>query len=116
MHVAKLTQDYYGFINPSTLPKKQVGTDQTQQQRPRPNVLPAERLVEGELLKNRTKGAGNSLGDLLQRGRFAASAANSQEGDISAQAAQRAINAYLGNAASSNSAGYGQARAVDYYA
>jgi succinate dehydrogenase/fumarate reductase flavoprotein subunit len=115
MQVAKLTQDYYGFIGQSTLPNQQVGPDQTQQQRPRPNVLPAERLVEGELLKNRSKG-GNPLSDLLQRGRFAGSAANSQEGDLSAHAAQRAINAYLGNAASSSPASYDQTRTVDYYA
>jgi hypothetical protein len=56
------------------------------------------------------------LSDLLQRGRFAGGAANSQEGDLSAHAAQRAINAYLGNAASSSPASYDQTRTVDYYA
>jgi hypothetical protein len=116
MLVARLTQDYYGFTSQSTLPNKQLGLDRPEPQSPRPQVLPAERLVEGELLRNRSKGTSNRLGDVLLFGRFVDDAANTQEGCISAQTAQRAVNTYLDYAASSSASGYTQSRTVDYYA
>lgn len=114
MQVAKLTQDYYGFLSKSLSPNKQAGFGRAGS--PRPSALPAERLVEGELLR-KNKGAGNALGDMLQRGRFSgAVGSQSQAQANSAQSAQRAISAYLGYAASAAGDNAGQPHAVDYYA
>jgi hypothetical protein len=112
MQVAKLTQDYYGFLSKSILPNKQAGLGRA----PRPAVLPAERLVEGELLR-KNKGAGNALSDMLQRGRFSGAAGSqSQDQANNLQSAQRAISAYLGYSASWAADNAGQPHAVDYYA
>jgi hypothetical protein len=111
MQVAKLTQDYYGLFRQSAAPGKE-----SEARRLRPSVLPTERVVEGELLRNRAKRPGDSLDDAMHRGRFSAGSAHSQDKTISSLAAQRAINAYLDYAAAPNLSQGGQARAVDYYA
>ena len=112
MQAARLTQDHYGFIRQASVPKKQAAAN-----RSRPSVLPAERVVEGEVLRTRSSAAGDSLDQMLQRGRFANSAANFPNATPTAQAAQRAINAYLDNAAAPAASGRGgQPRSVDYYA
>ena len=113
----KLTQDYYGFISQLVLPTRQTAADQTQPQ-PQPQrqtVLPAERLVEGELLRNR-KAGGNTLDELLQRGRFSGDSANSQRGGSGTSNVRRAINSYLDNAAAPRAGNPGRPQAVDYYA
>ena len=113
MQVAKLTQDYYGFIRQAVSPNnQQAGTQQAEPKRPRPAVLPAERLVEGELLRNRQRRPGDNL---LQRGRFSGNSGSPAE-DLSAQAAQRAINTYLDYATSPNAGGAARPQVVDYYA
>jgi len=114
----KLTQDYYGFFRQPVQPDRQARPEQTpsrpQPQAPR-TVLPAERLVEGELLRNRSNGSNKTLDDLLQRSRFADQGAGSQ--DISAQTAQRAIDTYRGYASLSQTAqGASGYRGVDFYA
>jgi hypothetical protein len=116
MLVANLSQDYYGYFRQSAAPGQEPGADKPEVQRPRVAVLPAERVVEGELLRNRNKGASDALNEALQRGRFAESPANSQRSALSAHAAQRAINTYLDNAAQSTVSQGGRSRAVDYYA
>jgi hypothetical protein len=117
MQAARLTQDHYGFFRQPSVYRKQTEADKSAANRPRPSVLPAERVVEGELLRNRSNPAGDSLDQLLQRGRFAKSAANSPDETPTAQAVQRAINAYLDNAAApAASGGGGQSRSIDYYA
>jgi hypothetical protein len=118
MQAARLTQDHYGFFRQPSVYRKQTEADKTAANRSRPSVLPAERVVEGEVLRNRNNSAGDSLDQLLQRGRFAnSSAANSPDATPTAQAAQRAINAYLDNAAAHGASGGGsQSRSVDYYA
>jgi len=116
MQVAKLTQDYYGFIRQAVSPNNhQAGTQQAEPKRPRPAVLPAERPVEGELLRNRQRRPGDNLDELLQRGRYSGNSGSPTE-DLSAQAAQRAINTYLDNATSSTAGGAGRPQVVDYYA
>ena len=110
MQVSKLTQDYYGFRHPAVRGKESEA-------RPlRSPVLPTERVVEGELLRNRAKRPGDCLDDAMHRGRFTAGSAHSQDETISSMAAQRAINAYLDYAAAPNLSQGGQARTVDYYA
>lgn len=117
MQAARLTQEYYGFIHQPAVSRKETGADKPEANRSRPSVLPAERVVEGELLRNRSTVTGDSLEQMLQRGRFADSGANSPDATISTQAAQRAISAYLDNATTPNlSNGGGQPRAIDYYA
>jgi hypothetical protein len=115
MQAARLTQDHYGFTRQPSVFRKQTEADKTAASRSRPSVLPAERVVEGEVLRNRSNSAGDSLDRLLQRGRFANSAANSPDASPTARAAQRAINAYLDNAAAPGASG-SQSRSVDYYA
>jgi hypothetical protein len=103
----KLTQDYYGFIRQS-LPR--AGQEApAQAPSPRPTVLPAERLVEGELLKNRSRQS-STLDDLLQRGRLADDTV-----PAAGRPAQRAIDTYLGYAGVSAGAAGGPRR-IDYYA
>jgi len=117
MQAARLTQDHYGFFRQPSVYRKQTEADKSAANRSRPSVLPAERVVEGEVLRNRSNPAGDSLDQLLQRGRFANSAANSPDATPTAQTAQRAINAYLDNAAAPGaSSGGGQSRSIDYYA
>ena len=116
MLVANLSQDYYGYFSQSAEPGQGPGADKPEAQRPRSAVLPAERVVEGELLRSRNKRTNDALNEALQRGRFADSSAQSQQATRSAQAAQRAINTYLDNAAPPTMSHGGQARAVDYYA
>lgn len=113
MHI-KLTQDYYGFVRQSLPSDRQAAPEQAPPRSPPPRpqtVLPAERLVEGELLKNRQKNS-SGLDDFLQRGRFANDAAAA---DVTPQTAQRAIDTYLGyaNAPAGNA---GVALSIDYYA
>ncbi len=115
MQVAKLTQDYYGFIRQAVPPNQQTGSQQTEPKPPRPAVPPAERLVEGELLRNRNRRPGDNLDEILQRGRFAGHS-GSQAGDTGAQAAQRAINTYLDYAVAPNPGSAGRPQVVDYYA
>lgn len=115
MQVAKLAQDYYGFVRQPIAPNKQVEAEQAESKRSRPTVLPAERLVEGELLRSRSNRAGKPVGDRPQRERFSNNSANSQDGGVNAQTAQRAINAYLDYAALPKLSNAGQPRTVDYY-
>ena len=116
MHVARLTQEYNGYIRQPAMSRKETATDKPGANRSRPAVFPAERVVEGELLRNRSAPTGDSLDQILQRGRFAQGAANSSDATISTPAAQRAINAYLDNAASANMGNGGvQPRSIDYY-
>ena len=116
MQVAMLTQDYYGFVRQSTVPNKQAGAEQAESKRPRPAVIaPTERLVEGELLKNRRKEAGNPLGNMLQRERFTFDSSQSHDETFDTKAAQRAINAYLDHAATPDLGNAGRSRTVDYY-
>lgn len=107
----KLTQDYYGFIRQSLPRAGQEASGQAPSAAPppRPTVLPAERLVEGELLKNRYRQS-STLDDLLQRGRLADDTAPAV-----GQTARRAIDTYLGYAGASSGAA-GVARRIDYYA
>jgi len=115
MQVAKLTQDYYGFVRQALAPTTQAGTNQAEPKRPPPAALPAERVVEGEVLKNSGSRTGAALDEFLQRGRFSNDSANAPGASPGSPAAQRAINTYLDNAAAR--AGIdGQPRAVDYYA
>ena len=117
MHVATLTQDYYSFFQRTVSPAgKEPGTDKLETRRPRPSILPAERVVEGEVLRNRGKRTGAFSEETLQRGRFAAGSFNFHDETISAQAAQRAINAYLDYAAAPNLSVGDRPRSVDYYA
>ena len=117
MQVARLTQEYYGFIRQPALSRRESGADKSEASRSRPSVLPTERVVEGELLRDRSARVGDPLDQILQRRCFSDSAANSQGESFSTQAAQRAINAYLDNAATPNaSKNGGQSRAIDYYA
>ena len=93
-----------------------MAADKPLAHRSRPAVFPAERVVEGELLRNRSTLTGDTLDQILQRGRFALGSANSSDATISTPAVQRAINAYLDNAATSNlGRGGGQSRSIDYY-
>lgn len=116
MQVAMLTQDYYGFVRQSSVPNKQAGAEQAESKRPRPAVVvPAERLVEGELLKNRSKRAGNPLGDMLQRERFTFDSSQSHDETFNTKTAQRAINAYLDHATTPDLGNTGRSRNVDYY-
>ena len=116
MLVANLSRDYYGYFGQSAAPGQQPEADKPEAQRPRPSVLPAERVVEGELLRGRNKYTNDALNEALQRGRFADSSVNSHQATLSAHAAQRAINTYLDNAAQPTVSKGGQAHAVDYYA
>ena len=117
MQAARLTQDYYGFIRQPAMSRKDTAADKPQANRSRPAVFPAERVVEGELLRNRSAPSGDTLDQILQRGRFAQGAATSADATISTPAAQRAINAYLDNAATSGMNGVAdQSRSIDYYA
>lgn len=116
MQVAKLTQDYYGFVRQSVAPNTQAGTNQAEPKRPTPAALPAERVVEGEVLKNRGSRTGAVLDELLQRGRFGNDSANAQGASPGSPAARRAINTYLDNTAASRAGMDRQPRAVDYYA
>jgi len=117
MQAARLTQQYYAFFRPSTVSRNETGADKATAKRSRPSVLPAERVVEGELLRNRSARAGDSLDQILQRGRFTAGAANPSDTTISTPAAQRAINAYLDNSVSPLAGNGGaQPRSIDYYA
>ena len=117
MQTARLTQEYYGFMLQPGVSRTGTGADKPEANPPRPAVLPAERVVEGELLRKRSAPAGDSLDQILQRGRFANSTANSPDTTISGQAAQRAVSAYRDTAAIPNSSSGGsQPRAIDYYA
>jgi hypothetical protein len=117
MQTARLTQQHYGFFRQSTVSRKETGADKAEANRSRPSVLPAERVVEGELLRNRNARAGDSLDQILQRGRFATGATNSTDTTLSTPAAQRAISAYLDNSASPHAGNGGaQPRSIDYYA
>jgi hypothetical protein len=117
MQAARLTQGHYGFLRQPSVYRQQTEADNTAARRSRPSVLPAERVVEGEVLRNRSNSAGDSLDQLLQRGRFANSGASSPGATPTAQAAQRAINAYLDNVAAPGAGGGGsQSRSIDYYA
>jgi len=117
MQAARLTQEYYGFIRQPAVSRKEAGADRAEANRLRPSVLPVERVVEGELLRNRSNSAGDSLDQLLQRRSFANGPANHPDAKISVQTSQRAINAYLDISAVPNAHnGADQARAVDFYA
>jgi hypothetical protein len=115
MQAAGLTQDYFGFFRQPAVPRTDAGTGKPQANRPRPSVLPAERVIEGELLRNRNASASGSLDQLLQRGRFANSAVDAPDTTITTPAAQRAINAYLDNSTLPASGGGGHSRSIDYY-
>jgi hypothetical protein len=116
MQAARLTQDYYGFIRHPAVSRKDAGADKPQASRPPASVLPAERVVEGEVLRDRGNSTSDSLDQILHRGRFTAVAANAPDATLTTQAARRAINAYLDNAAIPNSSGGVQPRSIDYYA
>ncbi len=116
MQAARLTQDYSGFFRQPVVSRKDGGADKSQTNRSRPSVLPAERVVEGELLRNRTSGADNSLEQFLQRERLSESAANAADGAAGNRTAQTAINAYLDNAAMASGKGGGHTHSIDYYA
>lgn len=109
----KLTQDYYGFLRQSLPIDRQAGPEQAPPRAPpsRQTVLPAERTVEGELLKNRNRNS-SILSDLLQRGRFTD---DSLPPDVPPQTAQRAIDAYRAYAGVPPGSG-GTSRSIDYYA
>ena len=116
MHVAKLTQDYFSYFQQSVPSGKEPGTDKLETKRPRPSILPAERVVEGEVLRNRSKRTGAFSEETLQCGRFAAGSLNYNDETISAQAAQRAVSAYLDYAATPDLSVGDKPRTVDYYA
>jgi hypothetical protein len=115
MRAATLTQDYSGFFRQPVVSRRETGADRPQANRPRPSVLPAERVVEGELLSSRNSSGGESLDQLLQRGRFDNSAVNASDTTLSTPATQRAISAYLDNLPSSAADSAGQSRTIDYY-
>lgn len=116
MQVAKLAQYYHGFLRQTVSPYAQgTGPQPAEPKRSRPVILPAERLVEGELLRDRQRRPGAPLDQLLQRGRFTGNTGFRSE-DIGAQAAQRAINAYLDSAVSPPPGAAGRPQVVDYYA
>jgi len=102
----KLTQDYYGLLRQSLPIDPQTGPEQTPP--PRQTVLPVERPVEGELLKNRSRNS-SVVGDLLQRGRVGADTASA---DVTPQTARRALDTYLAYAGGST----GAPRSIDLYA
>lgn len=116
MQAARLTQDYYGFFRQPAIPRKDAGAGKPEAGRSQATVLPAERVVEGEVLRNRSAPSNDTLDQILQRGRFsfAGAAANSPDASTTSQSAQRAINAYLDNVATSG-AGGGRSHTVDFY-
>ena len=115
MQAARLTQDHYGLIRQHSVYRQQTEVDQTRAKHSRSTVLPAERVVEGEVLSKRSSTTGDSLDQLLQRSRFVNSAANASDVTLTTQGAQRAINAYLDNSAGSGSSA-GRSGSIDYYA
>jgi hypothetical protein len=115
MQAARLTQDYYGYIPQPTVLRKDTGPEKTGANPSRPSIFPAERVVEGEVLRKRGVSS-DSLDQLLQRGRFTDGAANSPDATLTNRAAQRAVNAYLDTAATADLNGGGRPRSVDYYA
>ena len=117
MQTARLSQDYYGFINQPAVPRKDTAAGRTDEKRSRPAVFPAERVVEGEVLRNRRTSPRDNLDQILNRGRFVHGAANAADITPNTSSTQRAINAYLDNAATSNSSGYGvdRSRSIDCY-
>lgn len=116
MQITKLSQDYFGFVRQPAA-ASQPAAEQTQTKRSRPaTVLPAERLVEGELLKNRNRRNSDPLDQILWRSSLSNNdAASDQQGPVTAQAAQRAINSYLDYAASPQASGAQPSVRVDYY-
>ena len=107
----KLTQDYYGLLRQSLPVDRQAGPEQTSTPQ-RQTVLPAERPVEGELLKNRSRNS-SVVGDLLQRGQVNGDNASP---DVSPQTAQRAVDTYLAYAGASSAGAAGASRSIDFYA
>ena len=114
MHTARLTQNYYSYFPQPVVHRNDTDPEQPAAKRSRPSIFPAERVVEGEVLRNRSVSS-DSFDQILQRGRFTDSAANSPDATITSQAAQRAVNAYLDTAATSDLNGGGRPRTVDYY-
>ena len=110
----KLTQDYYGLLRQSLPVERQAGPEQTlpPSTPQRQTVLPAERPVEGELLKNRSRNS-SVVGDLLQRGQVNGDNASP---DVSPQTAQRAVDTYLAYAGASSAGAAGASRSIDFYA
>jgi len=116
MQTARLSQDYHGFIRQPAVPWKKTVAGSAEEKRSRPAVFPAERVVEGEVLRNRSPSSDDHLDRILHRGRFVHAAANSADIASSTSSARRAINAYLDNAALSNSdSGVDRSRSIDYY-
>ena len=115
MQVARPTQDYYGFFRQPALSRKDTATDKPGANRSRPSVLPAERVVEGELLRNNRTTGSEAVDQFIQRSRFTQDAANSADSAIGGPGAQRAISAYLDNASATLAGAGGASRTIDYY-
>ncbi|MEJ2651032.1 MAG: hypothetical protein P8173_04395 [Gammaproteobacteria bacterium] len=52
MQAARLTQDYFGFVRQPAVSRKDAGAALLEAGRTRPAILPAGRVVEGEVLRN----------------------------------------------------------------
>ncbi|MEK7322511.1 MAG: hypothetical protein AABZ84_05480 [Pseudomonadota bacterium] len=120
MQIAKLGQDYYGTVRSPVSPAPGEAGDRTRTAEGTPSGRPTasppvERVVEGEWLK----GSSGSPDDFFERiWRHRSSEAGSSRAGASASPyeTQRAINAYLSQAAQFERRPAGGIATVDYYA
>lgn len=116
MQAARLTQDHYGYFRQPFLDRKRTGKGNTEVSRARHSIVPTERLVEGKLLRNGRSSPDVSLERVPAGGRFFNSSVYYPDTTLTAQAAQRAIKAYLDNAATPGLSGKASyLHSVDYY-
>ena len=121
MYIGKSTQDSHGVIRPPlSAPRGETGDRARAPGAGRETGAagspPVERVVEGEWLKGRADGAADNLFERVWRQRRADSGGESFREPASPQAAQRAIDAYLDQAAQFERRGAGRSARVDYYA
>lgn len=90
------------------------GADKLEAGRGQLAILSGERVIEGEVLRNRSTPANDSLEQILRRRNFTGEA-NLPDATTTSQATQHAINAYLENAATSGSGSGAQSHTIDYY-
>ncbi len=118
MLIAKSAQDYYAAIRPPVPHSRgEAGARApggAQDARPAGSP-PVERVVEGEWLKGRVA-AEDNLFDRIGRQRRADTGGDAPREPASSREAQRAINAYLDQAAQFEWRAAGPSARVDYYA
>jgi hypothetical protein len=115
MQSARLTQDYYGFFPQAIVSRKDPGAGKQDSGRPQSSVFPTERVVEGELLRNRRARTDELLNRMLQHERFTTSSTIVPDDESVNLRNQHAIDSYLNVASSSEMSSSSQSRSIDYY-